>query len=312
MNRKPRVPQRYRILNKSGSFNVHRARKATPFAVRDLYHRLIGQSWPRFIAGIFSAYLFVNIVFALAYSAFGPQGLSGFDVNGPGQAGDGLPFLAHAFFFSVQTLATIGYGKITPVGWGPNLLVTLEALIGLLGFAVVTGLVFSRFARPTARVAFSEKAVIHKIDGIPSLLFRMANVRLNQVVQAQVKVTLLIYETTQEGSRYREFYRLELERDESPLFAATWLVVHPITEKSPLYGKSPEQLEAAGAEILVTVSGLDDTLQAPIHARSSYIPTEFGWDEEFEDMIEVTPEGYLNVFLDKINLTRPVSKACKI
>src|SRR5881296_521694 len=191
----------------------------------DLYHHLLSAPWPRLLATIAGLYLAANALFALAYLA------------APGSVENARPgSFVDAFFFSVQTMATIGYGKLVPHTGFANVLVTTEALVGLFGVAMVTGLMFAKFSRPTARVLFSRQAVVAPHDGVPSFMFRMANARGNNIVRAEVRVVLAREETTLEGSRMRRFHDLVLLRPRSTLFSFSWTAIHPITEASPFHG----------------------------------------------------------------------------
>jgi inward rectifier potassium channel len=235
----------------------------------------------------------VNVAFALGYLACGPGALEGTD-------GGATSFL-DAFFFSVQTFATIGYGKLTPRSLPANLLVTLEALVGLLAVALATGLVFARFSRPTARVLFSERAAIAPHDGVLSLVFRMANERRSQIVQAEVSVTVIRDDRTVEGETYRSLYDLALERHHSPFFTLSWTVVHPIDEKSPLRDiASDAGLRSAGAEIMVSLVGIDDALAQTVHARFSYAPDDIVWGGRFADILE-RRDGLVVMDLDRFH-----------
>ena len=216
-----KVSRTWRLLSRDGSFNIEG--RGRGFDSKDVYHSLLAVSWPKFIALQIGLYFFVNFVFAALYLACGEGALAG---------ALGVTLLdryTDAFFFSVQTLATIGYGKITPEGIPANILVTLEAIIGLFGLALASGLMFSRFSRPTARVVFARKAIIVPHDGVQSFCFRIANERLNQIVEAKIKVVLIRNIVTTEGQRYRDLFDLKLDRDESPMFALSWMVVHAIT-----------------------------------------------------------------------------------
>ena len=184
----------------------------------DLYHFLLRSTWLRLLVVLVVVSAGINALFALAYMATG----DGIENARPGSFAD-------AFFFSVQTLATIGYGKLVPRSLAANVLVALEALVGLLGLAMVTGLVFAKFSRPTARVLFSRMAVVSRRDGVPALMFRMANERGSGIVEAQVHVVLARNETTAEGEAVRRFYDLDLSRRQNALFALSWTVIHPIT-----------------------------------------------------------------------------------
>jgi inward rectifier potassium channel len=247
---------------------------------RDLYYRAFTISWPRFLVVGALVFLLVNAGFALLYR-LQPGAVAG---ARPGNFGD-------AFFFSVQTIATIGYGQMWPATRYANLLVTAEVLLGMLTIALVTGLAFARFSRPTARVLFSRVAVIGPVNGQPMLSLRIANERRNQVVQAEVTLSLLRDEVTAEGHFLRRFYDLKLVRARSPVFAMTFAVMHPLDRDSPLHGATPETLAAQQAEIIVTLTGTDATLSQTIHARTSYTSDEILFDRRFADIIGVTPDG---------------------
>jgi inward rectifier potassium channel len=225
-------------------------------------------------------YLGANVAFALGYLSIG----DGIEEARPGSFSD-------AFFFSVQTMATIGYGKMAPRGLAANLLVTLEALVGLLGLALVTGLVFAKFSRPTARVLFSRHAVITRFDGTPSLLFRMANERGNQIAEAQAHLVLLRTERTPEGEEVRRVHDLRLRRSQSAFFALTWLVVHPITPDSPLHGETPESLREKDLDLVASVTGLDETLSQSVHARHAWSAHQILWNHRFADVLVRLADG---------------------
>lgn len=283
-----------RVFRRDGSANATRL-GVRSFQLSDLYHSLLAVSWTGFLTLVVLTYLLVNLVFAWGYYLCGPAGLSG--TTGISNT----ERMIDSFFFSVQTLATIGYGKITPVSLLANSLVTIEALVGLLGLAMVTGLLFSRFSRPTARVIFSRIALVTSIDGVPCLIFRMANARQNQIVDARVDVTVLKTETTQEGETYRNFYDLKLERERSPLFALTWTVVHPILPSSPLHGMTRDDLLAQHSEIVVSLTGIDGTFSQTIHARYSYTTDEILWEGKFADIIYRSEEGNVTLDLTRIH-----------
>ena len=245
---------------------------------RDAYHVLLTMRWRRFFALVFAAYLAVNGMFALGYWALGDA----IENARPGSFLD-------CFFFSVQTLATIGYGKFAPRTIGANLLVTVEALLGLVGLAVTTGLVFARFSRPTARVLFSKVAVVAPYEGVPSLMFRMANARGNEIVEARLRLTLLRNERTAEGDKVRRLHDLKLRRSEHGAFALSWTAVHPIDETSPLYGFDPGALEASMADVVASLTGLDESLAQPIHARHGYRAEDIRWNMRFADILQSDP-----------------------
>lgn len=247
---------------------------------RDAYHRLLTMSWPRFFALLVVAFLVVNGLFAAGYLAVA----DGIDAARPGS-------LADSFFFSVQTLATIGYGRMAPRSLAANVLVSVEAFAGMIGLAVTTGLVFARFARPTARVLFSRVAVIRPWEGVPSLMIRMANARGNQIAEARVKVTFLRDERTAEGETTRRVHDLRLVRSESPAFALTWTVIHPIDASSPLFGETAESLRRKDVDLTVSFVGIDDGLAQAVHARHAYAAVDLAWNAKLADILEFRPDG---------------------
>lgn len=258
----------------------------------DLYHRILRLKWRYFFPLAFVGYVLVNSLFALGYLGLG----TGIENARPGRFED-------AFFFSVQTFATIGYGKMTPSGTAANALVAAEALTGVLSAALLTGLVFAKFSRPTARVLFSRVAVVAPRDGRPALMFRMANERANGIVEAQLSVVLLRSEITAEGEVVRRIHDLRLVRQRSPVFAMTWLAIHPIDEQSPLYGKDLAALAASDSEIVVSLTGMDDIFSQTIHARHSYVTTEVVWNARFADIVSKRPDGRRLVDYRKFHTT---------
>ncbi|MBI3795974.1 MAG: ATP-sensitive inward rectifier potassium channel 10 [Deltaproteobacteria bacterium] len=251
-----------------------------PHPFGDLYHVLLTASWPRLVLIVAACYVVGNSLFALGY-LLNPGGI---DHTRAGSFRD-------AFFFSIQTMATIGYGQMVPHSLFANILVTLEALVGVLGFALMTGLVFAKFSRPSARVLFSRVAVITQWDGIPSLLFRMANARGNQIVEAQIHLVLAREEITPEGESFRRLHDLALIRSQHALFTLTWTAVHPITAQSPLAGVTPASLAAADTEIIVSLIGFDETFSQTVHARYAYTARDIVWGARFVDVLSRLPNG---------------------
>ncbi|MBV8053800.1 MAG: ion transporter [Deltaproteobacteria bacterium] len=250
----------------------------------DFYHQLITSSWPLLLLEVMAAFIVVNCLFASGYLIAG-----GIEHARRGSFAD-------AFFFSVQTMATIGYGKMVPAGLIANLLACGEALTGLLTFALVTGLVFSKFSRPTARVRFTRNAVISLRDGVPSLMFRMANVRANQIVEAQIHVILARQERTLEGEDIRRVYDLELARYNNAIFSNSWTAVHPINSNSPLHGATAESLTASDASVVVSLTGIDESFSQTVNARYYYDAKDIIWGARLADITTRTPKG--DVFLD--------------
>ena len=262
-----------RLLNRDGSFNVKR--KGLPFwSSFSFYHALLTMPWWKFFLTAASWYFLANAIFALAYLACGPDALNS-SVTGM----ENHTFW-RAFFFSVQTLATIGYGHVFPVGLAANTVVTLESLVGLLGFAIITGFLFARFSRPTAKILFSRQAVIAPYQGYSAFEFRAANARSNELIEVSAQVMLSRFEDV-EGISTRRYYPLPLERPTVVFLPLTWTVVHPIDETSPLQGETPESLKSSRTEFLVLLKAFDETFSAVVETRTSYIPDEVLWNTRF-------------------------------
>ena len=223
---------------------------------------------------VLGAYLVANTVFALAYLACGPGALT---ASAPGI--EQHPFL-RAFFFSVETLSTIGYGNIVPTGIAANVVVTMEALAGLSGFALVTGLLFARFSRPTASLLFSSHAVIAPYQDRTALEFRVANARSNELIEVSAKVIVSRFEEV-DGVHTRRYYPLALERDGVVFLPLTWTVVHPIDEQSVLHGETVESLRESGAEVLVLLKAFDETFSTIVQTRTSYTFDDVVWGARF-------------------------------
>jgi inward rectifier potassium channel len=248
---------------------------------RDPYHLLLTIPWTGFVILICSFYVTVNTLFALAY-------LVGGDCIANAQPGSFLD----AFFFSVQTLASIGYGAMYPKTTYANIIVTIEAMVGLMGIAVITGLAFARFSKPTARVMFSRFVVIIPHDGVPTLMFRTANQRRNMILEAQMKVYLMRDEVTAEGQFMRRIHDLKLLRNQTPSFTLTWSVMHVIDASSPLDGMTQESLTQANALLIISMSGIDETVAQVVHARHSYGANEIVWNHRFVDIMNHTADGH--------------------
>lgn len=248
---------------------------------RDPYHLMLTIPWVGFFSIIVLFYVIVNSLFALAY-------LAGGDCIQNAVTGSFLD----AFFFSVQTLATIGYGSMYPKTPYANTIVMVEAMTSLVGIALLTGLAFARFSRPTARVLFSRVAVVTMHDGCPTLIFRTANQRRNQILEAQMLVYLMRDEVTAEGHFIRKIYDLELLRSHSPSFTLTWSIMHKVNPSSPLYNFTQESLTQTRSTIVVSLSGLDETVSQVLHARHNYSPRDIICNGRFVDIIHHTQEGH--------------------
>jgi inward rectifier potassium channel len=268
---------RQRLLNRDGSFNVTRSGLGF-FDSFAPYHLMLTTPWPGFLAAVSAIYLALNLIFAAAYLACGPDALLG---AGAGMMGGRF---AQAFFFSIQTFATIGYGQVAPNGTAANLVVTVEALVGLMYQALATGLLFARFTRPTAALLFSREAVVAPYRDGRGLMMRIANRRRNEIIELNAQVLFSALEPDDRGGTVRQYALLPLERNKVTFFPLSWTLVHPIDQASPLANRTREDLERAEAEILVLLSGIDEALEQTVHARSSYQAHEIVWNARFQSM----------------------------
>ncbi len=276
-----------RLLNRDGSFNVER-RGLGLLASWSPYHVLLTMPWPRFLLLGMACYVVTNGIFAGLYLGCGMNSL----------ASTAPALVAHpfwrAFFFSVETLSTIGYGNIVPVNVAANVVVTIEAMAGLMSFAIATGLVFARFSRPTANVVFSSHAVVAPYQGTQALEFRVANARSNELIEVTAKVIVSRFEQV-DGVRTRRYYPLPLERDGVVFLPLTWTVVHPIDEHSPLYGETPQSMHDSNAEVLVLLKAFDETFSTIVQSRTSYTAHDVVWGARFANafMVQAT-ERFVN------------------
>ncbi|MBC1239848.1 ion channel [Nostoc sp. 2RC] len=264
---------------------------------RDPYHLLLTIPWPGFLILICLSYITINALFAIAY-------LLGGDCIANARPGSFLD----VFFFSVQTLASIGYGAMYPKTTYANIIVTIEAMIGLVGIAVMTGLAFARFSRPTARVMFSRVAVITPHDTKPTLMFRTANQRRNMILEAQLRVYLMRDEITAEGQFMRRIYDLKLLRNQTPSFSLSWSVVHVIDEFSPLYGMTAESLIQTNSMLMISLSGIDETVTQVVYARHSYSAHEILWNNRFVDIFHETPDGHRYIDYNRFHDVLPLDE----
>lgn len=274
---------RERLLNQDGSFNVRRTGLSFLTSL-SVYHTLMTMPWKVFLSLLLLLYFLSNIVFGLFYASLGAESL----VDTSSAPTENL-FL-RGFFFSVQTFATIGYGTIHPVGFVPNLLVTIESYYSMVTTALITGIIFARFARPTAKIHFSRVAVIAPYRGINGFMFRLVNGRSSQLIEVEVKVMFARF-VEENGSVARRFDLLDLERKSVAFFPLAWTIVHPISEKSPLYNLSPEDLKKSDAEFLILLTATDETFAQVVHTRSSYKPAEIKFGYKFVNMYNPVDDG---------------------
>jgi inward rectifier potassium channel len=257
----------------------------------DFYHAILTGSWPVFILQLGAFFVAINLIFAFLY-LLDPHGIS--------NARSGSFW--DAFFFSVQTLGA-GGGDMAPETFYTDIVVAVESFFGILTIAVFAGIMFARFSRPLSRVVFSRVAVVAPFDGVPTLMFRAANQRGNSILDANITVSLARQYITSEGVEMRRFQELKLQRSGNPLFALSWTVMHPIDEGSPLYGLTPEQMADEEMELIVMLSGMDETVADQIFARHAYWHDEILWQKRFVDVISLAPSGHRMLDLTRFHET---------
>jgi inward rectifier potassium channel len=279
-----------RIINPDGSFNVKR--NNTGYSPRDIYHFLVNLSWTKFFLLIFIGYFLVNLLFGTVYYIIGVENIRNAIDKAPMQT-----FL-NAYFFSVQTFTTVGYGGMVPSGFPANFVASIEALIGLLGFAVATGLLYGRFSRPSARILFSKNAVKAPYRNKTALMFRLANQRNNDIIEVEANVLAVFID---KSTNSRKYYGMNLERNSVYFFPLSWTVVHPIDDQSPFYNKTIDELKELQTEVLVQFKGFDDTFSQTIHTRYSYTINEIVWNAKFKPAFEPDHKGEIIFDLNRIH-----------
>lgn len=292
--------QSNRLLNSDGSFNIERT-GVPRFSDYSIIHELMIMSWKKFLLLVFLAYMGMNLFFGSIYYLIGMEQFMGAIATSPREK------FMEAFFFSAQTLATVGYGRMNPVGLTANVISSLESMIGLIVLAIITGLVYGRFARPVANLKFSRNALIAPFKGGKALMFRMANAKRNDLsdVEAQVLLSCVLYE---DGRFVRRYYSLDLERARVGALSLSWTVVHPIDENSPLANFDAQLLEEYEAEILVVVKGFDPTFSQTVQARSSYHHSHIVWNARFKPTFRRSEDGHRTILeLDRLNDYETVS-----
>ena len=263
--------------------------------LRDTYHLILTLSWPWFSALIFGIYLLINVVFASLY-LLQPHAIAEMR---PGSFLD-------AFFFSVETLATVGYGHMYPETFYGHLITMVEIMVGLFGLAVITGLIFVRFSRPTARIHFSKVAVIAPFDGVPTVMIRLANLRHQGMVEPDFRMLLIINSVTLEGEEMRRFYALQLQFDHLSAFPAVLTLRHQIDERSPLFGLTAEDFQRHDVRIVASIVGVDSVIVAPVQSAADYHYDQIEWNRRFVEIYEQTKEHEWSVDYGRIDETEDV------
>ena len=267
---------------------------ASRHPLRDAYHFLLRLSWASLLGLIAGTFLLLNAFFAFGYLAVG------------GVAGVRVGFFRDAFFFSVHTMGTIGYGTMYPISTAAHSLVVVETVIGLILAALTAGIIFTRFSLTRGELVLSRYACIAPMNGVPTLVFRIGNDRTSTIFEASVRVAVIRTEKTSEGITFYRLYDVDLVRDRSPALARSWTVMHSITEKSPLYGQTAASCAADEIELSVTVAGTDDTSLQPVHARYRYAIENILWDTRLIDILTELPDGRLQLDLRLFHDVVPV------
>ncbi|MCO5934879.1 ion channel [Mucilaginibacter sp. RB4R14] len=282
------------LINKDGSVNVKR-RGLSRFNTADNYHTLIKMSWGKFWVVVLSGYLVANLIFALIYVLIGMDSLNGASGNSTSS------HFLDAFFFSAQTISTVGYGHISPRGVVANSVAAFESMIGLLAFALATGLLYGRFSKPSAKIVYSVNLLVspYKENG-RGLMFRLANIRKNVLIDLNVEV-IFSYNEFVDGKPVRRFFPLELERKYVSLLTLNWTVVHPLDANSPLIDILHEDLETCQATFAVLLKTFDDTFSQTVHSRTSYTAQDMVWNAKFVPMFNRDEDGRIELDMSKIS-----------
>lgn len=280
-----------RLINSDGTFNVHR--KGLPwFRPYDFYNGLIGMSWLKFLGLVFLFYFTVNLIFSLIYLMVGIEHLDGTMGATPFQ------HFLDAFFFSAQTITTLGYGRISPMGAPANIVAAIESLFGLLFFALVTGIMYGRFSRPMARIRFSKKILMTPWRDGHGLMFRIANMRSSELIEVEVQVVASMVDPKE---KKRVFKPLELQISKINFLALSWTINHPVDEKSPLYDMDQAAIMACDPEFIILVKAFDDAFSQTVYQRFSYKGDEMVWNAKFESIIIPSDDKRITLELDQID-----------
>ncbi len=269
---------------------------ARPHPLRDAYHLVLRMRWGWLLAIIAGSVVLINAFFAVIYALLG------------GVVGAQPGSLRDAFFFSVETMGTIGYGAMYPTTTATHTVVTAESILSMLVTALVTGIVFARFSQGSGQLVFSDKATISPMNGIPTLAFRVGNDRASTVFEARVRAAIIRTEITHEGTTFYRLFDLKLSRDNTQALARSWSVMHPIDEASPLFGATPESCEKDEVELVVSVVGTDDTSLQPVNGRVRYKLEDIVWGARRDDVLSELEGGKLQLDVrkfDSIVMTEP-------
>ncbi|MBV9757284.1 MAG: ATP-sensitive inward rectifier potassium channel 10 [Alphaproteobacteria bacterium] len=260
---------------------------------RDVYYRFLVLPWSAFLASLVGLYGVLNLGYAIMF------------LVRPGCVANARPWsLLDAFFFSIETMSTVGYGEMYPATIYGHAIAAIDVVTGVLLVPLATGLMIAKFTLPAARVLFSRNMVISRFNGVPTLMFRAANIRDNQIIEARMKLTLLRDEESDEGQRFRRMVDVPLVREASPFFALSWTVMHTIDEASPLAGMGPDDCQAQAVQLVAVLTGIDGTTSSVVYARHGYAATEIVFDRVFEDVVEVKDDGTVKIDYRRFHTTR--------
>ncbi len=265
------------------------------FSLEDPYYLILAMRWPTFIVSVLLGYMAMNLAFAGLFWLV-PGSVSN---ARPGAFGD-------AFFFSVETLATVGYGVMTPATLYGHIIATSEIFVGMFSTALVTGAFFARFARPRARLVFSEPAVIAPYEGRHAFMVRVASRRLQALSEVTARISFFRNEQVGE-TRMRRFSELKLVRSSMPLLMFSWTLIHLIDEESPLFGLNDERLAAEGPALLVSITGFDEAISSPVNDRKTYRQEDVRFGHVFTDILRDLPGGFIELDITRIHETRPLA-----
>ena len=272
---------RYRMLNKDGSFNI--SKKNISFGQRiNFFHTLVTMPILHFVLVIIVSYLVVNLVFATVYFAIGVENLTGI------QGTTDVDNFLEAFFFSAQTITTLGYGRVAPISLLANVVAAIESMLGLLSFALATGMVYGRFSKASAKIMYSDHAVIAPYGSINGFMFRLLNPHDTQLLEVEVNISMSLL---RKDSNLRDFHNLKLERSSVVFLPSLWTVVHPIDDKSPLHSLNEEQLKTKDAEFIIVLKAFDESFSQVVYSRTSYKADELRWGKKFNYIIEQNADG---------------------
>jgi inward rectifier potassium channel len=278
------------MRGRQGSIELRKSGVAR-FDLRDRYHLLVAAPWPAFALTAFAVVMALNFIFALLYTLQ------------PGAVQNLAPGdVAHAFFFSLETLSTVGYGEMAPASFYGHIVASIEILIGMTFMAIFTGLLFVRFSRPKAKILFPDNLVVTLHNGEPTLMVRIANGRLTMLTHASANLTVMVAETTEEGQSFRSVYDLALLRETLPIFPLTWTLMHVIDKASPLYGLGPEDLTTRQARVFLTIEARDAAIGAQVHDVFGFEAQQIRFGMRYSDVVLPSETGGLVADISKLSL----------